>query len=247
MKRPAARSGLPDSHPGVPMKGNGSGVAFKKVGTSGTYILTNNHVVENATKITVADAVRQDLHRHPGRQRPRHRHRRGAHRRGSPDHRGRRLDEAAGRPDRRGDRLAVRLRALGDVRSRLGARALAVQRRRAAPTPATRWPTSSRPTRRSTPATPAARWSTGPASSSASTPRSTATPARTAESGSRSPSPPRLASPTNSSPAARSATPSSALSARPSTLMSPRRRSCRSPRARLSTASPRATVPRRPA
>ena len=50
------QSGLPDSHPGVPMKGNGSGVAFKKVGTSGTYILTNNHVVESATKITVADA-----------------------------------------------------------------------------------------------------------------------------------------------------------------------------------------------
>lgn len=49
-------SGLPNSHPSVPMSGNGSGVAFKKVDGGGTYILTNNHVVENATKITVADA-----------------------------------------------------------------------------------------------------------------------------------------------------------------------------------------------
>jgi S1-C subfamily serine protease len=52
----AAKSGsqsLPDSHPSVPMGGQGSGVAYKLTSDGGTYILTNNHVVENATKITV--------------------------------------------------------------------------------------------------------------------------------------------------------------------------------------------------
>jgi S1-C subfamily serine protease len=44
---------LPDSHPSVPMSGQGSGVAYKTTPDGGTYILTNNHVVENATKITV--------------------------------------------------------------------------------------------------------------------------------------------------------------------------------------------------
>ncbi|NTU70515.1 MAG: PDZ domain-containing protein [Coriobacteriia bacterium] len=48
--------GLPQSHPSVPQGGNGSGVAFRKVDSGGTYILTNNHVVEDATKITVADS-----------------------------------------------------------------------------------------------------------------------------------------------------------------------------------------------
>jgi len=49
--------GLPQTHPGVPMKGNGSGVAFKEVAGGGTYILTNNHVVDGATKLTVADST----------------------------------------------------------------------------------------------------------------------------------------------------------------------------------------------
>jgi S1-C subfamily serine protease len=44
---------LPDSHPSVPMGGQGSGVAYKTTTDGGTYILTNNHVVENASKITV--------------------------------------------------------------------------------------------------------------------------------------------------------------------------------------------------
>ncbi len=44
---------LPDSHPSVPMSGQGSGVAYKNTSDGGTYILTNNHVVENASKITV--------------------------------------------------------------------------------------------------------------------------------------------------------------------------------------------------
>jgi S1-C subfamily serine protease len=46
-------SGLPSSHPDIPMGGNGSGVAFKRAPDGGTYILTNNHVVENATSLTV--------------------------------------------------------------------------------------------------------------------------------------------------------------------------------------------------
>lgn len=48
--------GLPQSHPGVPMQGNGSGVAFKAAGGSGTYIITNAHVVEDADRIVVRDS-----------------------------------------------------------------------------------------------------------------------------------------------------------------------------------------------
>ena len=66
-------------------------------------------------------------------------------------------------PDGRRHRLAVRLRALRDLRRRLGARPLALQRRQQATTPATRSPTSSRPTPPSIRATPAARSSTAPA------------------------------------------------------------------------------------
>jgi len=47
--------GLPDSHPTVPSRGNGSGVAYKKAEDGGTYILTNNHVVETAKSIVVRD------------------------------------------------------------------------------------------------------------------------------------------------------------------------------------------------
>ncbi len=48
---------LPKDHPGVPMKGNGSGVAYKSAPGGGTYILTNNHVVEDADKMTVRDST----------------------------------------------------------------------------------------------------------------------------------------------------------------------------------------------
>jgi S1-C subfamily serine protease len=51
----SSQDGLPESHPGVPMMGSGSGVAFRAA-DGGTYILTNNHVVENANVITVRDA-----------------------------------------------------------------------------------------------------------------------------------------------------------------------------------------------
>jgi len=47
------QNGLPSTHPSVPLDGNGSGVAFKSVQGGGTYILTNNHVVESAKTITV--------------------------------------------------------------------------------------------------------------------------------------------------------------------------------------------------
>lgn len=46
---------LPNDHPDVPVTGNGSGVAFRSA-DGGTYILTNNHVVENADRITVRDS-----------------------------------------------------------------------------------------------------------------------------------------------------------------------------------------------
>jgi len=50
----SGQSGLPSNHPAVPLLGNGSGVAFKTASDGGTYILTNNHVVENADRITVS-------------------------------------------------------------------------------------------------------------------------------------------------------------------------------------------------
>lgn len=49
-------SGLPSTHPDVPVQGEGSGVAYKKSEDGGTYIITNAHVVEGATTITVTDA-----------------------------------------------------------------------------------------------------------------------------------------------------------------------------------------------
>jgi S1-C subfamily serine protease len=48
--------GLPQGHPSVPQGGTGSGVAFQASTDGGTYILTNNHVVENADSITVTPA-----------------------------------------------------------------------------------------------------------------------------------------------------------------------------------------------
>jgi len=51
------QNGLPSTHQSVPLSASGSGVAFQKVPGGGTYILTNNHVVENATKITVSDTA----------------------------------------------------------------------------------------------------------------------------------------------------------------------------------------------
>jgi putative serine protease PepD len=53
----AGQNGLPNSHPSVPIEGSGSGVAFKKVPSGGTYILTNNHVVDGAKQITVSDTT----------------------------------------------------------------------------------------------------------------------------------------------------------------------------------------------
>ncbi|HEY3317701.1 MAG TPA: trypsin-like peptidase domain-containing protein [Coriobacteriia bacterium] len=45
--------GLPKNHPSVPIQGNGSGVAFRQAPGGGTYIITNNHVVEGANRIVV--------------------------------------------------------------------------------------------------------------------------------------------------------------------------------------------------
>jgi S1-C subfamily serine protease len=49
----AGQDGLPKGHPTVPMQGNGSGVAYKKAPGGGTYIITNNHVIEGADSIMV--------------------------------------------------------------------------------------------------------------------------------------------------------------------------------------------------
>ncbi len=54
----AGEKGLPGEHPSVPVAGSGSGVAYKSTDDGGTYILTNNHVVEDATSIVVTDAER---------------------------------------------------------------------------------------------------------------------------------------------------------------------------------------------
>lgn len=47
------KGGLPQTHPTVPVVGNGSGVAYQATSDGGTYIITNNHVIQDATRITV--------------------------------------------------------------------------------------------------------------------------------------------------------------------------------------------------
>lgn len=58
----ATSSGLPNGHPDVPTGGTGSGVAYKAAPDGGTYIITNDHVVDGATTIVVtpADGERYD-------------------------------------------------------------------------------------------------------------------------------------------------------------------------------------------
>ena len=48
---------LPQGHPDVPLIGTGSGVAFKEAPGGGTYVLTNDHVVEDADEIVVHDTA----------------------------------------------------------------------------------------------------------------------------------------------------------------------------------------------
>ena len=50
-------SSLPKGHPSVPLRANGSGVAFMRSPGGGTYIITNNHVVEGSREITVTDVT----------------------------------------------------------------------------------------------------------------------------------------------------------------------------------------------
>jgi S1-C subfamily serine protease len=45
--------GLPEGHPSVPVAGQGSGVALRAAPGGGTYIITNDHVVADATEIVV--------------------------------------------------------------------------------------------------------------------------------------------------------------------------------------------------
>lgn len=55
------KSGLPTGHPDVPTGGTGSGVAFRATADGETYILTNNHVVDGASKIVVTSANGESL------------------------------------------------------------------------------------------------------------------------------------------------------------------------------------------
>jgi len=59
---PEQETDLPEGHPGVPRRGNGSGVAFQTTEDGGTYVLTNAHVVAEADSILVTglDGKRRD-------------------------------------------------------------------------------------------------------------------------------------------------------------------------------------------
>ena len=50
---------LPQDHPDMPMRGNGSGVAYRAAEGGGTYIVTNAHVVEAAEDILVTGTDRE--------------------------------------------------------------------------------------------------------------------------------------------------------------------------------------------
>ena len=52
----SSATGLPSGHPDIPSGGTGSGVAYKESPNGGTYILTNDHVVADSSKIIVTPA-----------------------------------------------------------------------------------------------------------------------------------------------------------------------------------------------
>ncbi|HET6498767.1 MAG TPA: trypsin-like peptidase domain-containing protein, partial [Coriobacteriia bacterium] len=56
---PGDLSELPEGHPETPMRGNGSGVAYREAEGGGTYIVTNAHVVEAAEEILVTGTDRE--------------------------------------------------------------------------------------------------------------------------------------------------------------------------------------------
>lgn len=53
----SSSSDLPSDHPNVPVQGEGSGVAYKQAPDGGTYIITNQHVVDGAAQIVVTDST----------------------------------------------------------------------------------------------------------------------------------------------------------------------------------------------
>jgi len=53
----SSQGGLPPGHPDALVQGEGSGVAYKEAPDGGTYIITNNHVVEGADEILVTDST----------------------------------------------------------------------------------------------------------------------------------------------------------------------------------------------
>jgi S1-C subfamily serine protease len=58
----AGGDSLPQDHPGIPRMGEGSGVAYREAPDGGTYIITNNHVIDGASSIFVTDSTGE---RHP--------------------------------------------------------------------------------------------------------------------------------------------------------------------------------------
>lgn len=54
---PSSGESLSPGHPDVPLQGEGSGVAYQAAPDGGTYIITNNHVVEGADEIVVTDST----------------------------------------------------------------------------------------------------------------------------------------------------------------------------------------------
>ena len=54
---PSSGEDLSPGHPDVPIQGEGSGVAYDQAPDGGTYIITNNHVVDGASEIWVTDST----------------------------------------------------------------------------------------------------------------------------------------------------------------------------------------------
>jgi S1-C subfamily serine protease len=57
----SADSTLPNGHPSVPSGGTGSGVAYKKSPSGGTFIITNDHVVADSSRIVVTPASGEQI------------------------------------------------------------------------------------------------------------------------------------------------------------------------------------------
>ena len=142
-----------------PQEASGSGFIVSKDG----YILTNNHVVADADKVTVTLLDKRIFEAKVDRPRSDDRRRGDQDRRQQPPDRSRSATTTSARVGEWvvaiGNPLGLDFTVTAGIISAKGAAA----RRACSASAATRSPTSSRPTRRSTPATPAARSSTSAA------------------------------------------------------------------------------------